>query len=121
MVLSKVASGIGLKAVLVGVVLVAGGIGGRWLTYQFTVEPLQAAVADLTSRLTTSEDNTARCEAAVEHVREQVAAVAGQCAQTVGNADQAAQDALAACGGLPEDATIEEWNAWLAACSPPAP
>lgn len=102
-------------------VFVGGFVAGGKVTDWWSVEPLEAQVADLTSRLTVCRADSAGLQAALQHAGEQVRDLAAGCAQTVDDADQAAIDALQACEDLPENATAEDWNRWLAACSPQPP
>ena len=102
-------------------VFAGGFVAGGKVTTWFAVTPLEAEVDELNRRLIACGDNETRLQASLEHVRAQIRELAGGCATSVDEADQAARDALVTCDALPADATVEEWNAWLAACSPPAP
>ena len=108
--------------VATGLLLFAVGFvaGGRMTTW-LDVAPLETAVEELDRRLTSCGDNEVRLRAALERMGVQARALADECAARIDQADQAAQDALLACEDLQEGATIAEWNAWLAACSPSPP
>ena len=108
--------------VATGLLVFAGGfVAGGKMTAWRDVAPLETEVEELDRQLTSCGDNEARLRAALERMGVQARALADECAARIDQADQAAWDALLACEDLREDATIEEWNAWLAACSPSPP
>ena len=107
----------------IGPYAIAGAVGfyaGTEWTHMTDVVPLQADLYESQVGLEICGANVDRLAERLTIASEQIYDLQQGCAVTVDRADDAADAVLVDCeAALSNDATSEEWNAWLNACSRP--